>query len=256
MSNALAKVESGQIAAIQQILTQSTPKNEIRERKGRGGKMLKYTDGAYVIRTLNEAFGSDWDFEADNEELIYFNDLPFEVRCRGRLTVRMGGRTLVKSQYGCQPIEFIKDKDGNIIAPNSLGDAFKGAATDALKKCASMLGIALDLYDSDSEVNTGKSTPMPPKLQMPTVEPKQPVKKPTPQPKQGIVEIIADEDTPQNRLMALFRELKMNQAQVRAFLKNAVGLDKPEMQIYKLVDNLLPNEATDLLARLQAELQA
>lgn|SRR5262245_11822582 len=73
---------------------------------------------------------------------------------------------------------------------------------------------------------------------------------------QAIIEVQADADTPQNRLMALFRELKMSQPQVRAFLKNSVGLDKPEMQIYKLVDNLLPNEANDVLARLQAELQA
>src|SRR5262249_39960270 len=30
---------------------------------------------------------------------------------------------------------------------------YKGAASDALKKCASLLGIALDLYDSDSEIH-------------------------------------------------------------------------------------------------------
>jgi len=133
---------SRQDEAIRRILSQRTPESEIRTRTGRGGKAMKYTDGAYVIRTLNEAFGWDWDFMADSEELLTKNGQPFEIKCRGMLTVRMGGRTITKTQYGCQPIE------GGDKAP-SIGDCYKGAATDALKKCASMLGIALDLYDSD-----------------------------------------------------------------------------------------------------------
>jgi hypothetical protein len=139
------------IAAIAEVLTQSTPKAEIRERPGKGGKKLKYTDGAYVIRTLNNAFCWDWDWEIDDQEAVWINDKPFEVRCRGKLTVRLDGRTIVKTQFGSQPIEFLRNSN----TPVSIGDAYKGAATDALKKCASLLGIALDLYDSDSDVNTG-----------------------------------------------------------------------------------------------------
>src|SRR5262245_5814792 len=145
-SYAVAKREAAEIAepsrqdeAIKRILSQRTPEKEIRKRPGRGGKELKYTDGAYVIRTLNEAFGWDWDVWADCEELLMKGETPFEVKCRGTLTVRMGGRTITKTQYGCQPID---------NGP-SIGDCYKGAATDALKKCASLLGIALDLYDSD-----------------------------------------------------------------------------------------------------------
>lgn len=134
-----------QLDAIKRVLSQQTPKGEIRERTGRGGIKLKYTDGAYVIRTLNAAFGWDWDFVADCEELLLNNGQPFEVKCRGTLTVRMSGRAVTKTQYGSQPIEMLKN--GN--APVSIGDCYKGAATDAMKKCASLLGIALDLYDSD-----------------------------------------------------------------------------------------------------------
>ena len=129
------------------VLTQRTPPDQIRWRDGKGGGKLAYVDHAYVTRTLNEAFGWDWDFEADNEEILYNRDVPFEVRCRGKLTVRLQGRSIVKMQFGCQPIEM--KRDGS--APVSLGDAFKGAASDALKKCASLLGIALDLYDSDDQ---------------------------------------------------------------------------------------------------------
>lgn len=135
-----------------EILTQSTPTAEIRYRQGRGGRKFLYTDTAYVIRTLNLAFNWNWDFVVDNEDVFYVNERPFEVKCRGRLTVRMGEREITKTQFGCQPIEFLQDKD----SPVSVGDAFKGAASDALKKCASLIGIALDLYDSDSDINTGK----------------------------------------------------------------------------------------------------
>lgn len=144
-STALAKVEEKHVEALRRVMSQRTPENEIRTRPGRGGKPLKYTDGAYVIRTLNEAFGWDWDFVSDNEQLIEFGGAPFEVKVRGTLTVRYKGLSVTKTQFGCQPIEMLS----NGTKPVSIGDAYKGAATDAMKKCASLLGIALDLYDSD-----------------------------------------------------------------------------------------------------------
>lgn len=153
MSNELTTTGNNSIMAseaLRQMFTQQTPKQEIRVRSGRGGKNLLYTDGAYVIRTLNEAFSWNWSFEADHEEILWIGERPFEARCRGKLTVRIGEVEVTKMQFGSQPIEMLKDGS----APVSLGDAYKGAATDALKKCASLLGIALDLYDSDSEVNT------------------------------------------------------------------------------------------------------
>lgn len=151
-----------------QILTQATPTSEIRTRQGKGGRYFPYTDPAYVIRTLNLAFGWDWDFEADNEDIFYANEKPFEAKVRGRLTVRNGDKVIVKVQYGCQPIEYQKN---NPDMPVSLGDAYKGAASDALKKCASLLGVALDLYDSDSDINTGRTSDQPQKPKAPvTVE--------------------------------------------------------------------------------------
>ena len=143
--------QSKQLDALRRIAEQATPKGEIRWRETRGGKQRPYTDSAYVIRTLNQAFGWDWDWIVDNEELLFNGERPFEVKVRGRLTVRLGGQAVTKTQFGCQPIEFLRDGS----APVSIGDCFKGAASDALKKCASLLGIALDLYDSDSNVHGG-----------------------------------------------------------------------------------------------------
>jgi hypothetical protein len=155
MSNELTATPSQQLAITEAqfaILTQATQAGEIRYRTGKGGRQFPYTDSAYVIRTLNLAFGWNWDFEADNEEIFYANGLPFEAKVRGRLTVRNGGTVIIKTQFGCQPIEYLRDSD----TPVSMGDALKGAGSDALKKCASLLGVALDLYDSDSDINTGK----------------------------------------------------------------------------------------------------
>jgi len=159
-SKALEKIEAAlptapqnrQLDALRLIAEQTTPKEEIRWRPGRGGARLPYTDTAYVIRALNQAFGWDWDFVADNEELLLNGARPFEVKVRGTLIVRLGGQSVTKTQFGCQPIEMLKDGS----APVSIGDCYKGAASDALKKCASLLGIALDLYDSDSPVHGGR----------------------------------------------------------------------------------------------------
>jgi len=165
-----------QLEAIKRILSQRTPAGEIRVRDGRGGQKLKYTDGAYVIRTLNEALGWDWDFVADNEELLMNGEIPFEIKVRGTLTVRMDGRTVTKTQYGCQPIEMKRDG----TAPVSIGDCYKGAATDALKKCASMLGIALDLYDSDYKAEKYAEPREPEPVRSAPVNRPQPTKAPTP----------------------------------------------------------------------------
>lgn len=138
-----------QLEALRKIAAQDTPEKEVRW-KGR----FPYTDTAYVIRALNNAFAFDWDFEQDNEEMILNpkNGRPFEVRVRGRLTVRLNGHAVIKVQFGSQPIEYLQ-KDP--ATPVSIGDAYKGAGSDALKKCASLLGVALDLYDSDSAIHRG-----------------------------------------------------------------------------------------------------
>lgn len=157
MTTALATIEQESIAAIvtsaqQTVLSQRTPTDQVRLRPGKGGKQLRYVDHAYVTRLLNNAFGWAWDFEILETELISWDNIPFEVRCIGRLTVHANGATIIKTQCGSQAIEFLRDGS----KPVTIGDAYKGAGSDALKKCASLLGIALDMYDSDAPTNPTK----------------------------------------------------------------------------------------------------
>lgn len=132
------------------IINQKTPRHLIKRRKGRGGKNFDYLPHAQVARILNEAFSHFWSFET--EPLLDFCDLKNEVTVKGTLTVHgADGKQIVKEQYGSQ--DLLKNKNGEVVM--SYGDALKGAASDALKKCASLLGIALDLYANEHQWTPG-----------------------------------------------------------------------------------------------------
>jgi recombination DNA repair RAD52 pathway protein len=128
-----------QTRAVVAVLTQRTPKEAVRYRQGPGGRTLAYVEGAWVIRQLNLAFGWDWDFEIRDRQVIPGPDgRPQEVVVLGRLTCRLpDGRVVVKEDFGSEAFK----------AGVQAGDVFKSAATDALKRCARALGIALDLYE-------------------------------------------------------------------------------------------------------------
>jgi len=124
----------------EQILNilQKTPKEHIYTRPAKGGGTWDYVTGVYVKKVLNYVFGWDWDFEV--KEKGTEGDLVWVL---GRLTVRTHtGKTMVREQYGRADMKKKKDGSGYLDYGNDL----KAATTDALKKCASELGIASDVY--------------------------------------------------------------------------------------------------------------
>lgn len=122
------------------ILACRTPTHEIFWRTIRGGQKAPYVQGNYVVDQLNRAFGHDWDVlvdrETDEKTAIEIG----QIVCRGRLIVRVGPRTIIKSAAGGSAV---KKSKGSIL---DLGDDYKAAETDMLKKAASKIGIALDVY--------------------------------------------------------------------------------------------------------------
>lgn len=116
-----------------------TPKSAIRQRPAKGGGTWNYVSGNYIRKVLNLMFGWDWDFEIVTE---FVNIEHGEVVVKGRLTCRTNGKTIVKTQYGNKDIMFRR----GTREPLSIGNDMKAAATDALKKCATELGIAQDVY--------------------------------------------------------------------------------------------------------------
>ena len=91
-------------------------------------------DPQYVYERLNDVFGIDgWMYSVDiisqtpNGKKMYV-DVKVTLRCR------LGEGVVERIQFG-----------GN-ENPRDVGDSYKGAVTDALTKCASMIYIAQDVY--------------------------------------------------------------------------------------------------------------
>jgi hypothetical protein len=121
-----------------QILEQPFGPEQIKQREGNFGKMLDYIEGHAVIQRLNDAFEGEWSFTMTKYEVMQETD---EVLVIGQLNA--GG--IVKSQFGSSRITRAKET-GDII---SLADDLKAAATDALKKAATLLGVGLHLYRNE-----------------------------------------------------------------------------------------------------------
>jgi len=91
---------------------------------------------AYVYERLNDVFGIDgWTFTSELvKEIPQANGKDIYVVVKVTLQCRVGDKGVVRSQYG-----------GN-CNQRDVGDSYKGAVTDALTKCASMVYIAQDVY--------------------------------------------------------------------------------------------------------------
>jgi hypothetical protein len=120
-------------------LVEKTPKQYIYQRPGKGGTKWDYVTVSYVQRVLDFSFGFNWDFE-----IVEHGKEADHVWVLGKLTVYSedGQRKIVKSQFGRSEVKYKKDSKDLLDYGNDL----KAAASDALKKCASMLGIARDIY--------------------------------------------------------------------------------------------------------------
>lgn len=137
----IAKVENNALNAFQlQTLLKRTPKAYVKERPAKGGGKWKFVSGGYVKKVLNLMFGWDWDFEVISEQVMFG-----QVIVKGRLTCRSNGKEIVKMQFGKKDVVFKKGTQD----PLDIGNDFKAATTDALKKCAAELGIAADIYNAD-----------------------------------------------------------------------------------------------------------
>jgi hypothetical protein len=125
------------------ILTRPFEAAQIKRRQGHHGKEVAYVDVAAVITRLNEAFDHEWTFEVTSHE-IQEN----EVIVVGRLTAC----GITKMHFGGSSITL--DRDRRVV---SMADDLKAAASDAIKKCASLLGVALEMYGGASERQSASS---------------------------------------------------------------------------------------------------
>lgn len=128
----------------QQLLfvLQRTPQEHVYERPAKGGGTWKYVTGTYVKKALNYVFGWRWDFQ-----IIDKGREEDQIWVQGRLTIKDDEyrSIIIKEQFGRADIKLKK----NTKLALDYGNDLKAAATDALKKCASDLGIASDIFGSE-----------------------------------------------------------------------------------------------------------
>ena len=101
-------------------------------RQGGGGRSFTYITTHAVINRLNRACKYQWDFRITDQH--FEGDI---LVCRGELTIPGLG---TRAQVGVQK-----------VAANGGEDLLKGAASDCLKKCASLFGVGIQLYGPDTE---------------------------------------------------------------------------------------------------------
>lgn len=136
--------ETGLAAVVNHLFGQPTPRNAIKSRPGPAGKTISYVSIGYVINELNNAFGPFWEFKVVDKSVG-----KSQIWVQGQLTVKdpKTGFTVTKETFGGSDIKMRKDTGEPIDIANDL----KAAVSDCTKKCASMFGIAADVFYKDME---------------------------------------------------------------------------------------------------------
>lgn len=144
---------------IYQQLSEPFPQ-EMEKTLVKSGVSLTYIPVSEVINRLNKVLGVDkWDFFVNSCERDQHD--PEFITARVRICWNVDGKNdaVYKEAIGGQKIK--RNKKGEIV---DLGDDFKGAVSDALKKAAQMLGVGLYLARSDEAMDIEDamdSTPAP-----------------------------------------------------------------------------------------------
>lgn len=115
------------------VLTTRLPKPVIKTRKVNWGRgFVEYIEWTFIPKLLNSAIGLDaWEYRVKDVQVHQK-----AVSCTGSLTI-LG---ITRENVGvCD------------IAGGNLDMAIKGAASDAIKRCAVLFGVALELYEKESD---------------------------------------------------------------------------------------------------------
>jgi len=158
-------------------------KDQIKERPGKAGQTWKYVPADSIIERLNETLGFSWSFDILSQQTIsdppitIITDKVIETDDAGRIiksekTERIkqkflscvvlgkltvydpeNGTQYSKSHVGSMPVKY-KDKEPEVLV--DIGNDMKSAASDAIKKCAESLGIALNLTPQEPKCTDGQ----------------------------------------------------------------------------------------------------
>jgi len=118
----------------------------------RGGVDLEYVTGEQVTSRLNQEVGfMNWSIRVLEHGI---NNEADEVWVMGELTVTRDLRTVTRQQFGSQKVKRSRSSG----TPLDIGFDLKGATTDCLKKCATLIGVGLWLSAKEAGPD-GKPNP-------------------------------------------------------------------------------------------------
>lgn len=168
------QLDISQVTRTQSLLNQnqiqkiwnSTPERYKYTRPAKGGGSWTYIKGSYVRKVLDSVFGFNWSFDIETSlaEAFEVAKMTGSVVVKGTLKgkVKSDGEwvELTKTQFGRADVKWkmtgqvpnrrkvIDEYTGSPI-PLDIGNDFKAATTDCMKKCASLFGIGADVYEAD-----------------------------------------------------------------------------------------------------------
>jgi hypothetical protein len=132
---------------------------EMEKSINKGGRNLTYIPASEVVNRLNRVFGVDgWESETvnqwrDGDTIVahvrltaYF---PVDGHVGQDVAYAPSRKSISHDGFGGVAIKFGKGSD----TPVDLGDEYKGAASDALKKAATLFGVALYLARSEEALD-------------------------------------------------------------------------------------------------------
>lgn len=134
---------------IDALLHRITPPEHIDKHPFNG---LDYVRVGYVRRCIEDLcakLNATWSYEVSDVGAIDTLLKAKQIVVRGTLTIVMpDGKLMVRENFGGSAVKCYKDThktQANL--PMDLGNDYKSAASDALKKCASSFGIAQDVFE-------------------------------------------------------------------------------------------------------------
>ena len=134
---------------IKEELESKFERGQVKKREGK----YEYVELRPVVQRLNDALGYDgWSFrvtdtaEADKMLMVW-----------GELTVHGDTHDAVRMQCGRKSVIFRRDSD----EPLDIGNDWKAATSDCIKKCATLLGVGLYLGDDEYQPESGNDNPPP-----------------------------------------------------------------------------------------------
>jgi len=144
------------------FINRKTPDSQTELKEDKNGCKYKSVKASYIKALLMMVTGGNYNFEVKSREIF---ELTKEVIVEARLTIVVNGKTFVREQIGqhhLTPETITVTENGKQVSksiPSDIGNGYKSATTNALKKCASEFGFCWDIYNQERSDKKKESLP-------------------------------------------------------------------------------------------------